>query len=415
MCQSSCKETVPTTSLRVWEDVTVLQKEVARNAFGTMPPLRGAARAPLRAFAPDGSDGAVQDMVAAATTQPVVGLFLFVSATLDFDLIVATAQRCAPGIPIAACTTAGEITDMGYAENGVVAIGFPSELFDIVPIRVPDIKNIDRNALITRIIRSRAELKTRNPSLQHEFGFLLINGLSMAEDALMQALAPALGSLNVFGGTAGDNQQFLKTRLWYAGRDLDQGAAIFLVRSRCRSKVFRTDNFTASKTRMVVTDADVGKRLVRRINDEPAAQEYARMLGKSPKHLSLDTFAAHPVAVRVGAAHHIRAIQEITEEGHLVFASAIDEGMVFSLAEEEPIVPHLERFLADLATPQSPAMVLGFECLFRRLASSQSQCAADVSAVFRTYGLVGFSTYGEQYNTLHVNQTLVGVAFYPAE
>lgn len=414
MCQSSCKVTVPTTSLLIWEDVIVLQKEVARNASVTVPTLRGDARAPLRGFAPDGSDSAVHDMIAAATAQPVVGLFLFVSATLDFDRIVRTAQRCAPGVPIAACTTAGEITDTGYADDGIVAIGFPSELFDIVPVRVPDIKNIDRNALITRIIRNRAELKTRNPSLQHEFGFLLIDGLSMAEDDLMQALAPALGSLNVFGGTAGDNRQFLKTRLWYAGHNLDQGAAIFLVRSRCRSKVFRTDNFTASKTRMVVTDADVGKRLVRRINDEPAGQEYARILGKDPLHLSLDTFAAHPVAVRVGAAHHIRAIQEITEEGHLIFASAIDQGMVLSLAEAEPIVPHLERFLAELASPQRPAMVLGFECLLRRLASTQSQCAADVSAVFRKYGLIGFSTYGEQYNTLHVNQTLVGVAFFPA-
>jgi len=28
---------------------------------------------------------------------------------------------------------------------------------------------------------------------------------------------------------------------------------------------------------------------------------------------------------------------------------------------------------------------------------------------------VGFSTYGEQLNSMHVNQTLTGVAFYPPD
>ena len=33
--------------------------------------------------------------------------------------------------------------------------------------------------------------------------------------------------------------------------------------------------------------------------------------------------------------------------------------------------------------------------------------------LYRKYNLVGFHTYGEQYNSMHLNQTLTGVAIGP--
>jgi len=33
----------------------------------------------------------------------------------------------------------------------------------------------------------------------------------------------------------------------------------------------------------------------------------------------------------------------------------------------------------------------------------------------RRHGVVGFSTYGEQLNAMHVNHTMTGVALYPPE
>ncbi len=36
----------------------------------------------------------------------------------------------------------------------------------------------------------------------------------------------------------------------------------------------------------------------------------------------------------------------------------------------------------------------------------------DISHILRDNRVVGFSTYGEQINSMHVNQTLTGVAIY---
>ena len=51
-----------------------------------------------------------------------------------------------------------------------------------------------------------------------------------------------------------------------------------------------------------------------------------------------------------------------------------------------------------------------FECLLRRLDAEQHQLARDMSDLYRQNRVVGFHTYGEQFGSMHVNQTFTGVA-----
>ena len=166
---------------------------------------------------------------------------------------------------------------------------------------------------------------------------------------------------------------------------------------------------------MVVTGADPTTRRVYEINAEPAVREYARILGKDPGQLSPFTFAAHPVVVRIGEQTHVRAIQRVAQNGDLQFFSAIDEGVVLTLAEPEDMVAHLDRELSALAKDQTPAMILGCDCVLRRVEATQKQITGDISRVLAKHNVVGFSTYGEQVNSMHVNQTFTGVAIYPPE
>jgi hypothetical protein len=43
----------------------------------------------------------------------------------------------------------------------------------------------------------------------------------------------------------------------------------------------------------------------------------------------------------------------------------------------------------------------------------EKQKTGAVSSILRANRVVGFSTYGEQLNSMHVNQTMTGVAIYP--
>ena len=151
------------------------------------------------------------------------------------------------------------------------------------------------------------------------------------------------------------------------------------------------------------------------INAEPAAIEYARILGKDPGQLSPFVFASHPLLVKIGGQKHVRSIQRVLENGDLVFFSAIDEGVVLTLADAEDIAGHLEECLDRLAGAEEPVAIIACDCILRRIEAEQSQASSAVSRIMSSYGVVGFNTYGEQVNGAHVNQTLTGIAIYRPE
>jgi hypothetical protein len=311
------------------------------------------------------------------------------------------------------CTTAGEISDAGYVEGQIVAVGLPADHFAVEPLLIPDLGALDSDALIGRLIRARAALVRDHPGWEHEFAFLMVDGLSIREDELTSALASGLGPVPLFGGSAGDGTRFKETFVLHRGAALRNAAVLAMVRSDCRARVFSLDHVVPTEKRMVVTEADPRNRIVRQINAEPAAQEYARILGKDPGQLTTFTFAAHPVVVRIGGKHHVRAIQQVAENGDLVFFSAIDEGLVLTLGEPRDMVAHLERELAALDRGGAPDTILACDCILRRMEAQEKQLSGAVSQILRRHRVVGFSTYGEQLNSMHVNQTMTGVAIYP--
>ena len=315
--------------------------------------------------------------------------------------------------PVTGCTTAGEIGPGGYSEGGIVAIGLPAADFAAETLLVADLQAIDAQALIGDLIRARHRLTAAHPGLDHEFAFLMVDGLSVKEDELAAAVATGLGPVPLFGGSAGDGTRFGATHVLHGGRLAQNTATLALIRTRCPVRVFSLDHLLPSDRRMVVTKADPARRLVRQINAEPAAQEYARILGKDPDQLTTFTFAAHPLVVRIGGRHHVRAIQRVATNGDLVFFSAIDEGLVLTLAEAQDMAAHLEGELTALARDTAPAAILACDCVLRRIEAQEKQLFGRISDILGRHRVTGFSTYGEQHGAVHVNQTMTGVAIYP--
>lgn len=344
---------------------------------------------------------------------PLALVILFASPHADIRSLAASS---AFGMaPVIGCTTAGELSSAGYTEGEVVAIGLPAAHFAADPILIRDLTLLDPQDLIGTLIRSRQDLVRQRPDWDREFAFLMVDGLSIREDELASALASGLGPVPLFGGSAGDGTRFKETFVMYGGEVVQNAAVLAMIRTDCRVKVFNLDHLVPTQTRMVVTDADPARRIVRRINAEPAAQEYARLLGKDPAQLTTFTFAAHPVVVRIGGKHHVRAIQQVCDNGDLVFFSAIDEGLVLTLAEPSDMVGHLERELGALSADGPPEAVIACDCILRRMEAMEKQKTGEISALLQKHRVVGFSTYGEQLNAMHVNQTMTGVAIYPPD
>ncbi len=319
-----------------------------------------------------------------------------------------------PG-PVVGCTTAGEISPRGYETGAIVAISFPASHFSAAARLAEPLDGFaleDGPALVNAL---RRDLDLGRDSRANEFALLMSDGLSLQEDALVSSVGAALADTPLIGGSAGDGLDFRETFVLHDGRFRADAALLALVRSDCPVRVFRFDHFTPTDRRMVVTRADPARRVVQEINAEPAALEYARMVGKDPNQLTMFTFAAHPVVVRVGGQHHVRSIQKIDENHELKFYSAIDEGLVLTVAESTDIADHLDAALSELSAERAPDVVIGHDCLLRRLEVEQRQLSGKVSRILSRHSVVGFNTYGEQHNMLHVNQTFTGVAIYPPD
>ena len=59
------------------------------------------------------------------------------------------------------CTTAGEISAEGYTEGEIVAVACPPRMFAVDILLIDDLRQLDPQALIGRLIRARQGLARR--------------------------------------------------------------------------------------------------------------------------------------------------------------------------------------------------------------------------------------------------------------
>ncbi|MTH64277.1 FIST signal transduction protein [Paracoccus shanxieyensis] len=366
-----------------------------------------------RACAPADAADALAQLRRGLGAGPFALVLLFISAEADLSRLAREASAAFPARHVIGCTTAGEISQDGYDQGSIVAFGFADGPFAAECLLVPDLSHLSRQVLTQELLQTRQRLADDHAGLPSEFAVLLVDGMSVREDELAAALAVGAGTMPLIGGSAGDGIRFRETWLLHDGRLLRDAAVLCVLRSAGPVRPINIDHLQPTELRMVVTRADPASRTVQCINAEPAAQEYARLLGKDPMHLDAFTFAAHPLAVRIGKRHHVRAIQRALPSGELVFFSAIDNGVVLTMTQPGHLDQHLEAELQRLSAPGKPDAILAFDCILRRIEAQEKQMTGRISALMRSHGVTGFSTYGEQFGPMHVNHTLTGYAFYP--
>lgn len=354
----------------------------------------------------------VERIVEGLSGIPLAHVLVFASPEVNFAALIGTLQAQLP-CPVVGCTSAGEISELGFVEGHVVVIGLPRKWFAARSVLIKDLSSADPSALNDMLIQNRVALTASNPSKTNGFSFLMVDGLSRCEDKLVSAISPGLLGFPLFGGSAGDGLKFEKSAVAFEGQVYEDAATLTFVVTNCDVRIFSVNHMTPGQTRMVVTKAKPQERIVCSINDEPAAEEYARLIGKDPNQLDEFTFAENPVTVRIGDAYHVRAIQRVSEDKNLIFFSAIDEGMVLSVAQARDIAEHLDAELTDMVGKFGDADFIACDCILRRIEVQKSQRNHEMNAVLRKHGVVGFSTYGEQIGPLHVNHTLTGVALFP--
>jgi len=341
-------------------------------------------------------------------------VLFFCSAEYDLPALAAALQGQFPAVGLAGCTSAGELTPEGYARGCITAVGFDRRYFSIAAglvEAVPGFSLLDAQALVAQLVED-CRRNSLAPIKAHSFALTLFDGLSSREEVVLAALAAALGDIPQFGGSAGDDNHLSRTHVYYNGAFHSGAAVLLLVNTWLEFEVFSADHIQPRSEKLVVTRADRQLRRVYELNAEPAAAEYAQLIGVPVGALDHRLFAAHPLALRINQNHYVRAIQQVHEDGSLSFYCAVENGIVLTAMRPGPLLANLQSLFEGLRQRLGPLLLtIGCDCVLRRLElESEGAAVAEVSALLRSQQVLGFNTYGEQFNGTHINQTFTGVA-----
>jgi hypothetical protein len=356
---------------------------------------------------------AVREFHAAVVQENMELVIFFCSVDFDLDVLATEMRDLFAGVQVLGCTTAGEIGPAGYRDHGISGASFPCESFTATCGRLDGLQqfeSIQAHSLAQDLLQRLERLEPgADPS--NSFGFLLIDGLSVREEPVARSLQNAFGKLPLVGGSAGDGLGFAKTQVYYDGAFHPDSAVVALVTTNLPFRVFKTQHFVLTERRVVVTEADAARRIVFEIDGRPAAESYAQLIGVDVQTLDPARFATQPVLVLVDGTNYVRSIQKANPDGSLTFYCAIEEGIILRGARGVDLVGNLEEsFAAIRAAIGHPQLVVGSDCIQRKLEITERGLVDRVEQVFRDNNTIGFSSYGEQYLGVHVNQTLTGIA-----
>lgn len=334
--------------------------------------------------------------------EPASLISFYANSYVDFPSLAQHIHQHCNG-PTIGCTTSGEIcSGLGYCSDHIVATAIRSPAFHATPLLIrnlPDFETTRINELLEPHIKS-----------EFDFGILLIDGLSMMEEKIASALSVAFKQIPIVGGSAADSLRFEKT--WVAANGIadTQAAVLTLIRTTLPYQIFQVHHFKPTDNRLVITQAIPTERRVTEINGEPAAIGYARAIGIDPARLNNEIFAQYPLMLQIQGDYFVRSILKVNPDQSLTFYCAIDEGIVLRIAQSLDFNQELKSNLNRIFTnPDKPCVILAFDCIIRREELKLSKSLDVAQNIIRDLPIIGFSTYGEQINGLHVNQTMTGV------
>ena len=331
------------------------------------------------------------------------------------------ALRAAGRVRAIAAATGRAIGSDGFLRQGITGFHLPAGRFKVADAIIdraaefglPEARDLARS-LRARLGRNIAA------TLPHLFGLLLVDAEARCEERLIAALGTELGGVPIVGGSAGDlyfdprGPKPGTTRLLHRGV-ARRGAAVFCLIASATplQAVSHTHYVPDRRRRVVITEADPSRRLVLEINGRKALQAYTEAAGLKRTPRLAGECAPHPLMIRIGGQYFARGVQRIYADGSLEFACAMEPGMVLTVARPGEMVAELNEMFNAMRRAIGPAeLVVGFECAARTAEMEQSGLTDAVSKVFRDNAVVGFSTLGEQFNTIHANNsfTCVGLA-----
>jgi len=357
-------------------------------------------------------DNIVKDIKDSFEGSDAKAVMFFASSSFDPQAVGRQMQEAFPEASVFGCTTAGEIVSGKMLKKSVVAMAFGPEVLESV--KVVTINDLNANNAVENAM-SEFEAFYKEPvmAMDHEryVGIILVDGLSMAEERVMDRIGD-LTNVTFIGGSAGDDLQFKTTHVFADGKACTNAAVLALFKPKNGFDIIKTQSFSATDKLLKATEVNEDGREVLQFNGKPAAVAYAEARGVSVEDAA-GSFMSNPVGLMIGGEPYVRSPQQI-KDGGMVFYCKVKEGMELSVLESTDIVKDtrlaVEAKKLELGGISGISGIINFHCILRTLELEGKGQTEEYGSIFADIPTIGFSTYGEQYIG-HVNQTSTMLVF----
>ncbi len=344
-----------------------------------------------------------------------------VFASTAYDLASLGAELATRGVErVIGASTGRAIGANGFEPGGIAGFHLPAGRFATADTLLEDVAGMGLPELRARVHQVRSELN-QGPggSFEHRFALLLVDAESRCEERLAAVLGMELNGVPLIGGSAGDlyfnplGHPPGSTRLLYHGAAKRGAAILCLVATTSPVVAYCHNHYVPSDKKLVITEADPARRVVREIDGRAALAVYAAACGfRRPPRDSVD-FAPYPLMIRIGGHYYARGMQRIYPDGALEFACALEPGLVVAIAKPGDMIASLDGLFSTMRRQiGAPELVIGVDCAARTAFMERQGLTKGIEARLRDHAVTGFSSLGEQFNTMHANNsfTCLGIA-----
>jgi hypothetical protein len=335
-------------------------------------------------------------------SKPRVVIF-FASSKYDPEELSRHMRAAFPEACVAGCSTAGEIA-CGQMVTGSVAVMFLDEAI-VGQVAFAVVENLREQVRVEdafSTMERQLHMPVSSLDIGKYVGLVLVDGLSGAEEALMEKIGDRTDVFFV-GGSAGDDLKFQSTHVMVDGKAYTNAALLVLLELKRGFDIVKTQSFRPTGKSLVATKVDEPRRLVIEFDDRPALDAYAQILGVTPEEAPA-LFMKHPLGLMVDGDPFVRSPQRAEGRG-ILFYCQIRQGMQLEVLEATEIVAHTRRAIeARKATPEPISGIIDFQCILRTLQLRGENTCREYGEIFAGIPTAGFSTYGEAYLG-HINQT----------
>lgn len=338
-------------------------------------------------------------------------LILFSSDNEPFWMYSQELKKAFPEATVMGTSVCVNLSDKGFSHTGLSALAVYSGIEVVSGI----IFEVQRHPMtyLGHVMEAVNSLSSTENTVCVEFTTSFSNGEELVLDTFQEGFGG--NHIPLIGTSSGELGESYSSGIVSLDGVLYQNTCVFVLIHNLEGKIhlFRENIFKPTAILLEATDVDCEDRIVYEYNNRPAAEVVSEAL-KTDVMEHPDILLSHPMGRILEKEIFITESGKVSKDGSISYFSRIYNHTKMAVLETDDldkVWDETQKNVKDVIS--NPSFGICINCASRsRYFEKISRMNEFIKKITEnTNQFIGFSGYGEQFNTMHLNQSMVLAVF----